>query len=128
MDRQPSNIDLMLARIERAGELIAAAQAFGATISPRLMYLTSTGIVDLTVTVDGGVIPYREIAAWQLASGSVIDKYGSRGAAWNIERYEYSHDGKPLTMRVVSLTGELDGIILHMVESRIPSMVAAAER
>jgi hypothetical protein len=31
-------------------------------------------------------------------------------------------------MRVVSLTGELDGIVLHMVESRIPSRVAAAER
>jgi hypothetical protein len=123
MDRQPSNIDLMLARIERATELIAAAQAFGATIAPRLTYIASVGIIDLTVTAHDGLLPHREIAAWQIASGSIIDKYGSRGAAWNIERHEYSHDGKPLTLRVVSLKGELDGIVLHMVEPRIPSAV-----
>lgn len=117
MDQQPTKIDSMIALITRATELSQAAQYFGAQLPVSVHYMRATGRVYITIHAeDAAQLPYREVAAWQLASGSVLDKHGSRGAMWDIHTTAYSHLGKPMVARETWLTGELDGIVLTMVE------------
>jgi hypothetical protein len=118
MSRQPTNIDSGVDKMSAVLSLVLQAQEFGARIMPRVAYSQQTGRVNVDIDSTDGPIPFREIAAWQLATGD----------AWQVYSFKFMSEGVWYLSRHVEVTVDDIAFTLWLREPAMDSERAAALR
>lgn len=101
----PSNITrAQTARV--AADLVELAVNNGATIEPGIG-IYSAG--HASITIDGPVVPHRDITAWQLATGSV----------WDLQSFEVNHDNMTRRCRTCEIDWQGIRVSLTIAETAV---------